>query len=302
YLPTLKTQTQIGSCYKYRCPCGFGPGPCQNPQCDLDAADQLEKAILEYGKENIMCFLAEPIVGAALGAATPGPDYWGRIREICTRYGVLMIVDEVMVGLGRTGTNFAIEHWSVDPDIIVLGKGLAAGYQPLGAVLASGKIIRAIQTGSGSFEHGFTYSGHPVAAAAGLAAITYLTEKRLVEDVQRRESEFFKAFEPFAEFDCVGDIRGRGFFMGIEFVKNKTTKEPFEKSVQLSRRICAAAEHAGLLVYPGSGFIDGERGDHILVAPPLIISRFEIEELTRRLTSALKRIHEELANPSIMRP
>ncbi|MBK9141219.1 MAG: aspartate aminotransferase family protein [Candidatus Melainabacteria bacterium] len=288
YLPILKTPHHIAPVYKYRCPCG--DSPCQNEKCDIAAADDLEKAIHTLGRKNVMAFIAEPIAGAALGAAVPGEAYWKRIREICTTHGILLIVDEVMVGLGRTGSDFAIEQFGVEPDIIVLGKGLAAGYQPLGAVLASSRIIEAIKNGSGFFEHGFTYNGHPVAAAAGRAALSLLKQKDLSAAVRSREKELFATLSFLKDCPIVGDIRGRGFLAGIELVRDRDTKEPFDASVKLARRLASQAEKAGLLVYPGSGFLEGGGGDHIMIAPPFTISTSELQELGRRLKTAFDAI------------
>lgn len=290
YLPVLKPPTLIPAAYSYRCRCGYGPGPCLKESCCLDLANELEEAILLYGPENIAAFMAEPIVGATLGAAVPGESYWPRIKEICNKYGILLIVDEVMVGLGRTGTIFAINHWNVEPDLIVLGKGLGAGYQPLGAVLITEPIVNAFIENSGAFEHGYTYNGHPVAAAAGLAVLEYLEENKLVDSVHRREKAFFKRFDELKDYPFVGDIRGRGFFAGIEFVKDRDTKEPFEKSIGFCKNVAASSRKAGALVYPGKGFVDGERGDHILVAPPFVATDQELDELFKRLKIAFEEV------------
>lgn len=294
YLPILKSPTLIHTAYEYRCKCGFGPGPCKKKECEIARANELEEAIILYGPDNVMAFMGEPIVGATLGAAVPGPEYWRRIREICTKYNVLLIVDEVMVGLGRTGKNFAINHWDVEPDLIVLGKGLAAGYQPLGAVIASPEIVESFQKNSGRFEHGYTYSGHPVASAAGLASLKYVQKHNLVERVLEREQGFFSRFEELKKFSFVGDVRGKGFFAGIEFVKNKSTKEPYPAELRISRQITKAAQDAGVLVYPGAGFIDGKLGDHILIAPPFIATDKELDELFSRLSKAFEAVEKNI--------
>lgn len=300
YLPILKTPTLIQTAYRYRCKCGFGPGPCKKEECEIARANDLEEAILLYGPDNVMAFMGEPIVGATLGAAVPGEHYWKRIREICTKYGVLLIVDEVMVGLGRTGYNFAIDIWDVQPDLIVLGKGLAAGYQPLGAVLAAPQIVAAFQEGSGTFEHGYTYSGHPVAAAAGLASLDYVEKHDLIHRVRDREQGFFSRFEDLKEFPFVGDVRGKGFFAGIEFVQDKKTKSPFSPEEKFSKKIARAARHAGALVYPGSGFIDGAHGDHILIAPPFVATDDEFDELFKRLKTAFSNVQSSLTNSKLV--
>lgn len=293
YIPLLRPATHVNTDYKYRCKCGFGPGPCPSEQCVLQRANELEDAILLYGPENVMAFIGEPIVGATLGAAVPGNSYWPRIREICSKYGVLLIADEVMTGLGRTGANYAMDWWGVQPDIIALGKGLSAGYMPLGAVVASEKVVDCFQKRNGHFEHGFTYSGHPLSCAAGLAAITYLSEHALVERVAGRESEFFSGLRELAQFEFVGDIRGRGFMAGIELVRDQRTKEPFAAELNVSQVVTREAAENGLLVYPGSAFIDGIRGDHFMVAPPLTTTDAEFEELFRRLNNTLKGAREK---------
>lgn len=290
YESMLRTPAHISADYRYRCKCGFGPGPCKSDECSLAAANELEEAILLAGPENVMAFIAEPIVGATLGAAVPGKTYFPRIREICDKYSVLFIADEVMTGLGRTGTTFGMNHFGVVPDIMALGKGMAAGYQPLAAVLASGRVVKAFEDSTGVFEHGFTYSAHPVSCAAGLAAIEYLQKHNLIESVAARESLFFDRAEKLRSTGIAGDIRGKGFMMGIELVRNIDTKEPFPADVRISQLIAQEAMKNGLLVYPGSGFIDGVSGDHIMIAPPFTTSDAELDEmfdlLERTLVSA----------------
>ncbi len=283
YLPVLKPPALIHTDYRYRCQCGFGPGACSEEQCSIARADELEEAINIFGPKNVMAFIGEPIIGAALGAAVPGASYWRRIREICTKYGILFIADEVMTGLGRTGKNFAMQHWNIDPDITVIGKGVAAGYQPLSGVIASALVTKAFENGSGVFEHGFTYSGHPTACAAGLAAVNYLLRNNLVKHVENHEQNFFDRLNALRRWDFVGDVRGRGYLSGIEIVKNRLTKEPFPVSVKAHKMLGELALEAGLLIYPGSGFIDGALGDHIMIAPPFTITEEEMEELFKRL-------------------
>ncbi|MBX9670910.1 MAG: aspartate aminotransferase family protein [Candidatus Obscuribacterales bacterium] len=289
YLPVLKAPAMIHTDYRYRCQCGAGPESCYNDRCSIQRADELEEAILLHGPNNVMAFIGEPIVGAALGAAVPGKNYWQRIREICTKYGVLLIADEVMTGLGRTGANFAMQHFNADPDIIALGKGVAAGYQPLSAILSSAKVSAAFEAGSGVFEHGFTYSGHPTSCAAGLAAVQYVIDNQLVTHVAKREYDFFLRLETLKKWDFVGDVRGKGYLAGIELVKSRDTKEPFPQSFKANAVLSELAREEGLLVYPGSGFIDGSLGDHIMIAPPFVIKEDEMEELFKRLEAALTR-------------
>lgn len=295
YYPMLKDQPHINAVFPYRCPCGFGPGACESELCAIARANELESAILHVGAENVMAFIAEPVVGAALGAAAPAQGYFERIREICSKYGILFIADEVMTGLGRCGANFAIDLWEVQPDIIVAGKGLSAGYMPLGAVIASAEVVSAFEEGSGVFEHGFTYSGHPLACSAGLAAVRYLQSQQLVESVKNRQAEFFARLNELRKFDAVGDVRGRGFLAGIELVADRVSKKPFSADLKLSQQLAREAIKNGLLIYPGAGFIDGRKGDHVMVAPPFTITDQEMDDLFKRLTVSLESFSKHLA-------
>ncbi|MBX9952397.1 MAG: aspartate aminotransferase family protein [Candidatus Obscuribacterales bacterium] len=294
YVPLLRAPSHISADYRYRCKCGFSPGPCLKDECSIAVADELESAIIFSGPENVMAFIAEPVVGATLGAAVPGRAYFSRIRDICNKYGILLIADEVMTGLGRTGAAFGMNHFGVEPDIIALGKGMAAGYQPLAAVLGSGRVVKAFEESSGVFEHGFTYSAHPVSCAAGLAAVDYVLKHDLIERVAARESAFFQRAEVLLSSGIVGDIRGKGFMMGIEFVKNFDSKEPFAADLRISQIVSQEAMKNGLLVYPGSGFIDGVNGDHIMVAPPFTTTDDEISELFEILSRVLVTVAKQV--------
>ena len=294
YLPLLAEEPHISPVYPYRCSCGSSQ-TCQSPQCTLGLADELECAILAAGPENVMAFIAEPVVGAAIGAASPGPEYWPRIRQICTKYNVLLIADEVMTGLGRVGTTFGCDLFNVQPDIIALGKGLSAGYMPLGAVLASANVVEAFLNGSGAFEHGFTYSAHPVACAAGVAVLNYMQANSLIERVWQRQAEFFASLEKLKELDFVGDIRGKGFLGGIELVQNRATKTPFDPSIRIGQKVASEAQRLGLLIYPGAGSIDGTLGDHLIIAPPFNISNDEMSELFARLKQALINVQNSVS-------
>lgn len=298
YLPLLNNHPKISAVHPYRCLCGSA-GSCFSESCSTARADQLEAAILKVGPENVMAFIAEPIVGAALGASYPGEAYWPRIRQICHRYDILLIADEVMSGLGRIGTNMGLDLWQVQPDIIVLGKGLAAGYMPLGAVLASSKVTSAFEQGSGIFEHGFTYSAHPVSCAAGLAVLEYMQEHSLVKSVKNREQCFFDGLKEACAQDIVGDIRGRGFLAGIELVADRNSKRPFPAELRISQRLAEQALNQGLLIYPGAGSIDGIAGDHIIVAPPFTITDSEFAELFTRLQTAIKQLAQSLSTARI---
>ncbi len=297
YYSLLRDQPHISPAYPYRCPCGFGPGPCSSVDCSLARADELEATILRVGPENVVAFIAEPIVGAALGAVGPVGPYWQRIGEICTRHDILFIADEVMTGLGRAGANFALDRWAVKPDIIVVGKGLAAGYVPLSAVIASPKVVAPFlsEKSSGAFEHGFTYSGHPLACAAGLAVIEYMKKHGTIASVAAREAAFQSRLQAMMQFDFVGDVRSYGFLGGIEFVADRKTKKPFPVELKMHRLVADQSMKDGLMVYPGAGFVDGGGGgDHVIVAPPLNISDQDMDTLFVRLTQVFSGISKQL--------
>ena len=251
-------------------------------------AQELEDEILRLGTDSVIAFLAEPVVGATAGAVPAVEGYFTRIREICDRYGVLLILDEVMCGMGRTGQLFACEADNVGPDIACIAKGLGAGYQPIGAMLCSSEIYKTIEAGSGFFQHGHTYLGHPVAAAAGCAVLEAILSRDLVSRVGRMGERFDKALkDQFSEHAHVGDIRGRGLFRGIELVADKATKSPFEPGKRLAANIKKAAFEQGLICYPMSGTRDGVNGDHILLAPPFIIEDDQIDEVVTKLDASI---------------
>jgi len=251
-------------------------------------ANQLEAKILELGPETVAAFIAEPVVGATMGAVAAVDGYFTRIREICDSYGVLLILDEVMCGTGRTGTLFASEQEGIAPDIVCVAKGLGAGIQPIGAMLCSDKIFEAIETGSGFFQHGHTYLGHPVAARAGVAVLKEIDDKDLLANV-REKGELLKnaLIGRFGNRAHVGDIRGRGLFLGVELVENRLTKTPFDPDLNLHAKVKKAAMGEGLMCYPMGGTIDGRRGDHILLAPPYTITEDHVGEIVDKLERAL---------------
>ncbi|EBA18134.1 hypothetical protein RSK20926_10464 [Roseobacter sp. SK209-2-6] len=257
-------------------------------------ANELEEEILRLGSETVMAFIAEPVVGATSGAVPAVEGYFRRIREICDQYGVLLILDEVMCGMGRTGHLFACEADGVAPDILCIAKGLGAGYQPIGAMLCSKQIYQAVADGSGFFQHGHTYIGHPVATAAGLAVVKQLLERDLVSRARQMGEKLQAALEArFGQHAHVGDIRGRGLFRGIELVENRETKAPFDPALGLAGKIKKAAFEAGLICYPMSGTRDGRLGDHILLAPPFILSEEQIGEIVEKLDRALSNVLNE---------
>jgi len=251
-------------------------------------ANQLEDKILELGSDRVAAFFAEPVVGATMGAVPAVAGYFKRIREICDNYGVLLILDEVMCGAGRTGTFFASEQEDIVPDMVCMAKGLGAGIQAIGAMLCSDKIYNAIRDNSGFFQHGHTYMGHPVAAATALAVIKEIEQEDLLGNVQKMGQYLKDALNArFGQNPFVGDIRGRGLFFGLELVADKETKKPFDAALKLHKKIKTAAMDKGLMCYPFGGTVDGKTGDHILLAPPYIISRAEVDMLVERLDLAL---------------
>jgi adenosylmethionine-8-amino-7-oxononanoate aminotransferase len=228
------------------------------------------------------------VVGATAGAVPPAPGYFRRIREICDRYGVLLILDEVMCGMGRTGTLYACEQDGVAPDLVTIAKGLGGGYQPIGAVLLAARIFEAFAGGSGFFQHGHTYMGHPMAAAAALAVQEVIRRDNLLANVRAMGDRLDERLcQRFGNHHHVGDIRGRGLFRGVELVADRATKEPFDPKLKLNARIKSEAMARGLMVYPMGGTIDGVRGDHVLLAPPFIVEERDIDEIVSRLGEAV---------------
>jgi adenosylmethionine-8-amino-7-oxononanoate aminotransferase len=284
FSPLLIETHHIAPCFAYRCQ---GEGE-DDDQYAARAASELEDKILELGGDSVMAFIAETVVGATAGAVPPVVGYFRRIREICDRYGVLLILDEVMCGMGRTGTLHACEQEGIVPDLMTIAKGLGGGYQPIGAVLLGRHVYDAFASGSGIFQHGHTYMGHPMAAAAAVAVQETIRRDRLlgnVVEMGRRLDERLR--QRFANHYHVGDIRGRGLFRAIELVKDRATKEPFAPHLKLHARIKRAAMDRGLMVYPMGGTIDGVRGDHVLLAPPFIVEASQIDEIVGRLDEAV---------------
>lgn len=251
-------------------------------------ANELEAEILRVGPERVAAFVAEPVVGATMGAVPAVPGYFARIREICDRYGVLLILDEVMCGMGRTSTLFACEQDGVRPDMVLIAKGLGAGYQPIGAVLVADAIHDAIAAGSGFFQHGHTYMGHPTASAAGVAVLEAIEERDLLANVEAMGERLRRGLEArLGQHPNVGDVRGRGLFLGIELVADRETRAPLPPEQRTHARIKSAAMERDMMVYPMGGTIDGARGDHVLVAPPFIVTPGEVDEIVDRLAGAI---------------
>jgi len=280
--PMLPEWGHIHPCFCYRCPLGL-----QYPSCNVDCADELERLLEREGSENVAAFIFEPVVGATLGAVVPPEGYVQRIADICRRHGILLIADEVMSGMGRTGKAFAVEHWGVTPDMILVGKGIASGYAPLGAVIVARHVAEAFSRGTGTFLHGFTYSAHPVAAAAGNAVLDYIERENLFARVEPVGQELRAALEPLRKYSVVGDIRGKGLLFGIELVHNARMREPFPPDAQIALRIQEDALEAGVMTYPIQGCADGTHGDHILLAPPFTITSKMIEMIAAGLDHAI---------------
>ncbi|MEX0319113.1 MAG: aspartate aminotransferase family protein [Ruegeria sp.] len=284
FAPLLIEMSHIAACYEY-------PERAEG-ESSYDygqrVANELEAEILRLGPETVMAFMAEPVVGATLGAVPGVEGYFKRIREICDQYGVLLILDEVMCGMGRTGHLFACDHDGVAPDILCIAKGLGAGYQPIGAMLCIGAIYDAIRDGSGFFQHGHTYIGHPVATAAALAVVRELTGRDLPARAGVMGDTLQAALQAaLGQHPHVGDLRGRGLFRGIELVADRDGKTPFDPSHGVAGKVKKAALAEGLICYPMSGTRDGKHGDHILLAPPFIIEEAQIGELVDKLSRAI---------------
>jgi adenosylmethionine-8-amino-7-oxononanoate aminotransferase len=284
YEPFLFEASRIDPCFEYR----YARIGQTAEDYGREAAAALEAELLRVGPETVMAFIAETVVGATTGAVPPAPGYLRRIREICDRYDVLLILDEVMCGAGRTGSFLACEQEGVVPDIVTLAKGLAGGYQPIGAVLCSDKIYAAFATGTGAFVNGHTYSAHAIACAAALAVQDVIRDEGLLSRVgaagARLRERLVRRFE---RHRYVGDVRGRGLLMAVEFVADRETKMPFDPALRVSTRIKTEAFERGLLVYPGSGTVDGLRGDHVLLAPPYIVTDAEVDVIVARLGEAV---------------
>jgi adenosylmethionine-8-amino-7-oxononanoate aminotransferase len=282
--PLLIEAHHISPCYAYR-----GKRDDETEEAyGQRVANELETKLQVLGPENVIAFICEPVVGATLGAVPAVPGYLKRIREICDQYGILLILDEVMCGMGRTGSMFACDEDGVAPDLIAIAKGLGAGYQPIGAMMVSKKIYDVIAGGSGFFQHGHTYMGHPAACAAGLAVQKVIRDENLLENVRRQGENLDAALhERFGNHPNIGDIRGRGLFRGLELVTDRTTKSTFDPGLQLHNQIKRLAMERGLMCYPMGGTIDGVQGNHILIAPPYNIDENHIEEMVEKLGSAV---------------
>jgi adenosylmethionine-8-amino-7-oxononanoate aminotransferase len=285
YAPLIAEWGHIAPCFCYHCP--FEK---TFPQCEIACAYDLDTLLLGNDSDSVSAFIFEPIVGATLGAAVPPEGYAARIADICREHKILLIADEVMSGMGRTGKSFAVQHWGIEPDMILAGKGIGSGYAPLGAVLVSARVVEAFERGSGAFMHGFTYQAHPVSTAAGNAVLDFLEAHNLFARVNTAGQNLRSALAPLQSHANVGDIRGRGLLLGIEFVKDKATREPFPKEQNIAEKIRQAGLEESVLTYPTQGCVDGLRGDHILLAPPFTISPEECALIARALQSAVAKV------------
>jgi len=289
YIPYLLDFPHIAASYCYRCPFDM-----EYTECAIECAYELERVIKQEGPDTISAFISEPVVGSTLGCVSPPKEYYKIIREICDRYQVLMIMDEVMTGFGRTGKNFGIDHWDVIPDMIAVGKGLASGYAPIGGIIIHEKVVEAFIKGSGTFAHGHTFVGNPLACAAGLAVQTYIGKHDLVKQSARRGEFLLNRLKEALDSEIVGDIRGKGLFVGVEFVKDRKSKEVFDRKKKVAETIGDIAFEKGLHILPGFGGADGVSGDHVLIAPPLIISEKETEELVSILQETVSEVEARI--------
>src|SRR5579864_1972481 len=287
YQPMLRDMPKIGPAYAYRCEdCASG---------NLRCADELERTIKWYGPENVACFIAEPVVGATMGAVPAPPGYFQRIRDICDRYEVLFIADEVMSGFGRTGRWFAIEHWDVVPDILVAAKGVSGGYAPLAVLMAHERVVGAMRQAGTPWVAGHTYAQNPISAAAGLAVLEYLQGHNLVQAAAERGAQLRAGLQSLiGRHRILGDVRGLGLLLGVELVQDKATHEPFPVEDGVAFRFARACIEAGVALYPGQSGADGLVGDHALVTPPLTISAEQVDDLAASIDRALSRVEAEL--------
>ena len=282
--PLLVGISHVSPCYAYR---GKQPGE-SDIAYGQRLVGELEEEIQRLGSDRVIAFVAETVGGATLGCVTPVPGYFAGVRAVCDKYGVLLILDEVMCGMGRCGTLYACEQEGVVPDLICIGKGLGAGYQPIGALLASGRIYDAIVGGSGFFQHGHTYTGHATACAAALAVQRAVKSRGLLGKVRERGVELeAKLRARFGEHPHIGDIRGRGLFWGLELVQDRASKQPFDAKRKINVRLKLAALQNGLMCYPMGGTLDGVSGDHVMVAPPYIVSEAQLDEAVDKLARSI---------------
>jgi adenosylmethionine-8-amino-7-oxononanoate aminotransferase len=290
YMPLLIEFPKIPAPYCYRCPYDSA-----YPTCGVQCAHELERIIRLVGAEYISAFIAEPIIGSTAPGVTPPLEYYPIIRSICDRYEALFIADEVIMGFGRTGRNFCIEHWDVVPDMITCAKGLASGYAPLGGTVIHEKIVNAFLRGSGNFNHVFTFAGNPISCAVGVAVQEYVEKHRLVERVRVMGEYLFRKLSRLEDSSIVGNIRGKGFYAGIEFVKDKRSKQPFEKEAAVGKTIAKKCFEKGVIVHAGvDGMVDGELGDSLVICPPYIITEKEVDQVVDTIGKSIEETQKGL--------
>lgn len=298
FLPLLDDLPNVCAPYCYRCP--FQK---TFPACNLHCADELETSIRRIGEDSIAAFIAEPVIGASGAAITPPKGYYNRVKEICEKYNILFIVDEVMTGIGRTGKVLAIDHWDVTPDIVALGKGMSAGYSPIAATLVTNRVLEPILQGSKIIMSGHTYSANPQSAAISLAVLKYIEDHNILKNSRKKGKYLTKQLRRLAkDFSWIGDIRGKGLLLGIEFVANLDTKQSFYPPSKVTNLVIQKAMEHGLLVYPASAGFEGVTGDAIIIAPPLVIKKKEIDDLIFRLKKALEDTEGVLIDEGMLSP
>ncbi len=283
YAPMFREHPKVDTHYCYRCPWGQ-----EYPSCGVMCARQVELAIKRTGPEYIAAFLAEPVVGSTVGALNPPPEYWPMVREITARYDILLIADEVMTGFGRTGKAFAVNHWDVVPDIIVAAKSMAAGYVPTGGIFVKDAIVETIKKGSGAFVHGHTYNGNPLSGAATAATVQYMKKHGLFENAAIQGERLGEGMKKLEDIPIVGQARGLGLMRGVEIVADKASKQPFPKTAKAAGVVSEECTKRGLIIYPGTGMVDGVDGDNFMVAPPLVVRAEQIEEILSILDESLE--------------
>jgi len=290
HAPLLKDAVHIPPAFCYRCYFEL-----TYPSCELKCARALESAILQEGPENVSAFIAEPVVGAALGAAPAPPGYFQKIREICDRHAVVFIADEVMCGLGRTGADFAIDHWAVTPDLIAAGKGLGSGYFPMAACLVSVTVADMMEAKGAAFEGVHTCCGHLLGSRVATAVMDYIEKNQLVRNSKEQGERLLQGIEALKDRrPSVGDVRGCGLMCGVEFVQDKAAKRPYPPELKVAERVMDACLERGLIVYPGHGTVDGVAGDHLLIGPPLVITAGQVADILAILSDAIGAIEREL--------
>ena len=291
YQPLLTPSAKLPATYFYRKPDGL-----TDEEFGAGCADALETEILNLGPENVLAFLAEPIVGSAGGAIVPDDNYWPRIRQICDKYDVLLIADEVMTGFGRTGKAFGVDHWEVIPDIIASAKGMAAGYIPTGGIFVKEKIIEAIKQGSGGFIHGHTYNANPLSCRAVASVLNYINKNKIIENVYDNGKVLGRGLEAIAkESPYIGDVRGKGYMWAMEIVADKDSKQPFGAGKKATAKAMAACLDNGMIVYPGGCRINGVDTNIVLIAPPLVTTEDEVMKLLDRLDASFKQFGRDIA-------